>query len=379
MAELFYKILFHIITQNILCSNVSILQEAAYIPPGDKMKKWIGLILVCGMILALLLYSGETAEAMLRGLRLCGSNVIPALFPIMVGTRLLTALLRTLTLPKGFTRIWQRCFGVSSNCAYGFILSLLGSYPVGAAVITQLYESKAISKEDAERSLCFCNNSGPGFFLGVVGAIVLEDMSAGILLYVIHVISALLIAVFHGRKNEAAQMAMNTKAYDGPVWSLLLQAIQESCYAMLQICGMILFFSVLGSLAEKIGLFSLFRLLPVPMVESEALLRGMLELTGGIFLLKGSSAAMVFAAFLMGWGGLCVHFQAAALWRRAGLAPKGYYRSKLLQAFLSAGLAWPVLENKPVYSIIFIGTILVLRIILGKIRNHTGNTDRYAL
>ena len=71
---------------------------------------------------------------------------------------------------------------------------------------------------------------------------------------------------------------------------------------------------------------------------AEALACGALELSSGILLLSGPGAEAA-CALLMGWGGLCVHFQAMSLWQTAGLRPHGYFPAKLLHGLLSAVLA----------------------------------------
>ena len=70
---------------------------------------------------------------------------------------------------------------------------------------------------------------------------------------------------------------------------------------------------------------------------AEALACGALELSSGILLLSGPGAEAA-CALLMGWGGLCVHFQAMSLWQAAGLRPHGYFSAKLLHGLLSAAL-----------------------------------------
>lgn len=67
---------------------------------------------------------------------------------------------------------------------------------------------------------------------------------------------------------------------------------------------------------------------------AEALACGALELSSGILLLSGPGAEAA-CALLMGWGGLCVHFQAMSLWQTAGLRPHGYFSGK--------AAAWPAL------------------------------------
>lgn len=333
------------------------------------------------LILLIAVYSRSCTAAVIAGLRLCGSAVIPALFPMFVGTKLLTGLLKELQLPKGFLRLWQRLFGVSGVCSYGFLFGLLGGYPLGAAVISELYGGKSISKEDAEQSLRFCNNSGPGFFLAALGVTVLHSAKAGILLYIIHIISALLVGMLTAGKGSTSITTVRVLPESRSFGSRFIEAVQSSCAALLQICGLILFFSVFGALMQSLGFFQLLHYLPrfVTLREAEAIFRGLLEMSSGIFSLQDCPNAFVLAAFFMGWGGLCVHFQAAALWQQVGLSPKGYYSAKLLQGCLSAGMAWLLqYASQPLAIGICIalpGILLILRFF----RNYTGNPGKYAL
>ena len=52
--------------------------------------------------------------------------------------------------------------------------------------------------------------------------------------------------------------------------------------------------------------------------------------------------AAVLAAALMGWGGVCVHCQTAAVLEGSGLHMRGYLSAKAAQAVLSAALAVPI-------------------------------------
>ena len=77
---------------------------------------------------------------------------------------------------------------------------------------------------------------------------------------------------------------------------------------------------------------------------AEAILCALADLPTGIAAMAkiGEPAArFVLCAGAIGWGGLCVHMQAAGIWQAAGLAPRGYYRAKGLQTAISCALALP--------------------------------------
>lgn len=294
------------------------------------------LCLVFGLF-GLIVWSEASAEAARSALQVCALSVIPSLFPFFVLSKLLLSGGFRIPFPDRFA---ERCFGVSGACLSAFCVSVLGGYPAGAAAVTELYASGRISKEDAERSLCFCNNSGPAFFLAFIGATVLHDTAGGLTLYLIHVVSALLCGrLFCAR--SAAKLRVRRITADGvPKQKRLPEAVSESCAALLQISGLIVFFSVLLAVAEEIGIFRLLSCLPyVPVTEGKALLCGTMELSVGILRSADSRYAFALCAFLMGWGGFCVHTQAKALWQAVGLRPKRYLLSKLLHGLLSAVFA----------------------------------------
>ena len=252
----------------------------------------------------LLLAPQAAASGALQGLRACAARVIPALLPFFVVSRMLTAL--PLPTPgRRADRLFRALFGVRAACLPALLTGLLGGYPAGAAAVTELYRAGALSKAEAERALCFCNNSGPGFFAGLIGAAVLGDVRRGLILYGLHALSALLTGL------------------------------------LLQVSGLIVFFSSMLAVLRAAGLTAL-----LPNRLAEALACGALELSSGILLLSGPGAEAA-CALLMGWGGLCVHFQAMSLWQTAGLRPHGYFSAKLLHGLLSAVLALACFAPSP--------------------------------
>ena len=148
----------------------------------------------------LLLAPQAAASGALQGLRACAARVIPALLPFFVVSRMLTAL--PLPTPgRRADRLFRALFGVRAACLPALLTGLLGGYPAGAAAVTELYRAGALSKAEAERALCFCNNSGPGFFAGLIGAAVLGDVRRGLILYGLHALSALMTTTMQEMRN----------------------------------------------------------------------------------------------------------------------------------------------------------------------------------
>ncbi len=293
------------------------------------------ILLLLPLLLGLLLFPAEAADGAAQALRLCATSVIPALFPYMVLCRLLSARSR---LPAGLTQRlsgpMQRLFGVGGNVLSPLLLSYLGGYPIGVVSVCAQYRAGLLQRGEVERALRFCNNSGPAFFLGILGGQIFRDRRAGLLLYCIHILSGLLVGMATALPADDSNAIPPVSAQQRPGFgSALLSAIEESCAALLQICGLVLSFRVLLRLGAAVGLLSA---LPS---AAQAVLIGSLELTSGLLSLAPTRSAFVLAAFLMGWGGLCVQMQASSIYRPLGLHPRGCLLCKLLHGLLSAGIA----------------------------------------
>lgn len=278
-------------------------------------------------LILLIVFPEQAMEGAMEGLRLCGTRVIPSLFPFFVASRLIAS-----NMPRISWKGLNRLFGVSGNVLPALVLGFLGGYPVGVSTLTSLYRQSRISRQDAERAMSFCNNTGPGLFIGLIGGSIFGSTAASLALYFIHVISALTCGFFlsgDGR-NQVRQQSIPEKL---SVAKALSEAVAGAAQAMLQVCSFILLFSALS------GILCSFRYISRLPGTIKAVFMGTLEITKGLSMLDASKAGFVAAAALMGWGGLCVHMQAMTLWQEAGLQPKGYFRGKFLHALLSAAFA----------------------------------------
>lgn len=340
------------------------------------VKKLLTLFLLL-TALALAVYPSQAAEGALNGLRMCGTAIIPALLPFFVLTRLLSALLPPMRAGKRLSALFQQIFGVSADCLPALLLSWIGGYPVGVSTTVSLYETGTISRQDAERALCFCNNSGPAFFIAVIGARVLGSVRHGIILYLIHCLSALLVGAATARPSVSRVRLTRTVPEPLSAAQAFEHAVSSSCASLLQICALVILFSVLLQLLAALGLFRLLCALPLGLTaqELEALVCGALELSGGILRLHESMHAFVLCALFMGWGGLCVHLQALTMWQSAHLHPRGYFSSKLLHGVLSALLASAYAQKSALF-LLLASSVCAVCLIFRQLRQKKGGNPR---
>lgn len=290
----------------------------------------MGLALGLLAVMAGLLAASETAaQAVREGLALCGGSVIPALFPFLVVSRLFVATGSAAALGQLLAPLTRRMLGVSGPGGTAVLLGLLGGYPVGAQTAGELARTGAVSQQEGQRLLLFCNNCGPAFILGVAGLGCFGSLRAGGLLWAVHMLAALGIALVLPRRplppgRDAAGVRPPAFA------AAFVRSVRDAAGAMVQICGFVVFFlAALRLTARLTGL-------------SHPLLSGAVELTQGILALPATPTGFVWAAALLGWGGLSVHGQSAAVLSGTDLPLGPYLAAKAAQAALSALLAWPV-------------------------------------
>ena len=228
-----------------------------------------------------------------------------------------------------------------------FLLGLSGGYPLGAASVAALWRSGSIDRGEAEHLLMFCDNSGPAFAVGALGAGIFQSAGWGLALWGAHALSAALVGVFFRRKYRGASAAPLPKP-PMDFGTALGASVSAAAQTLLQIGAYVVFFSALlaslaalsfpdalaGELAFRTGAsLSFFR----------ALFTGMLELSSGIGAMAGlplTPESLALGAFLLSAGGLCVHWQAGAA--APGLNMRKRLGGKLLQGVFAAALMYGV-------------------------------------
>lgn len=307
---------------------------------------WSGLFLFAAFLLR---FPKAAADGALQGLILSFKTVIPALFPYFVLSNLFIRFGAAKLFAKPLQGILNRIFHLPGSCAPALILGFLGGYPIGAKTAAELYNEGLCSKADAASLLSFCSCAGPGFILGFVGSGIFRSTKAGMLLWAVHILSALLTGLLLRRKNTIPQNAKTAvPASSAPFSESFVSSLSSAVQSSLGICGTVVFFSVLLSLLHAAGLLS-------PLDDSallSALLCGALELTGGISRLPNTLSPLSAAAasFLLGWGGLCVHMQTLSVLTGSGIPVNRYFLGKALHGSIGAVLAY-LLFSRPGISL----------------------------
>lgn len=289
-----------------------------------------------------------SADAARSALNLCYFAIIPSLFPFFVFSKILIKADFCSILKKYTAFIFRPLFNVNGSGSLAFIIGILSGYPAGAYVVCELYTKGIITKNEAHRLLPFCNNSGPLFIIGTVGAVMLKNAKTGIFLYAIHIISALLVGLcfrFY-KKNEAnltwSKTSKETKeiSHFGKIFT---DSVSASVLSVLTICGFIVVSSCLFSVISPF--------LDIVFKNSAtcAIFKGIFEITlgindlSGIALDKGHSLILISA--LLGFGGICVFFQVTGALALTDLSAKTYFWGKIMQSAFSSLICYFSLKS----------------------------------
>ena len=294
--------------------------------------RWQILSCLClgGLLVWFLAGSGQVRAVMQEGLALCVRSVIPSLFPFMVVTSLLLSLgLGELAAPW-LAGLMEPLFRVPGAGSAALLLGLIGGYPTGAQTAAELYRGGLATRAEAERLLAFCNNSNPVFLISVLGAGVFGSVRAGVWLWLIHVLSALLTwLVFRGGGKSASRQGLTRRPPFRAVGfaEAFTGAVRSSLAGILSVCAFVVFFYVLAHPLTAMG------------GRLGAVLVAVLELFSLTPLLTADAFGFLLAAAAAGWGGLSVLCQTLAVLEGSGLRLRNCLLGKVVQSAFSLLLA----------------------------------------
>ena len=287
-------------------------------------------------LFAMILRNPEIAiRSVQTGLLLCARSAIPSLFPFMVLSELLTESGLSTFLGRTVGRPLSRPLSLSPEGACALILGLACGFPVGTRSALALYDNGSLSKEELERILCFCNVPSSAFLVSAIGISLYGNRRFGMILYGACIASSLLIGFVLAKrvkKDEPPRPApLSARKTLGA--STFTHAISTATSAMLSVCAYILFFSsVIGSLSYALAPFNLPQ-------EASTLFCGLLEMTSGTAAaatIPSPQTSAALCAFLVGFGGLSVHFQLISFCDGRKLNLTSYFLAKLTQGVLCA-------------------------------------------
>ncbi len=297
------------------------------------------------MFLLFLLFPAASAQGAKAGLNLCCSSVIPSLFPFMVLARMLTdsgVLVQDNFLTRGIARF----FHLSPAGVSVLLIGSVCGYPMGAKTAAGLCRRNVLSPSEAAYLMTFGNNGGPAFAVATVGIAYFQSALFGVKLLCCHLGASLVAGSFLRLFFQTPTLVpVSPKKEKISFSALLTGAIGDGFSSVLQVSGIVVFFSALFSVLKQAAAVALpFARWPF----GEVLLCGLLEMTSGLkqlaVLFSGDDLSLCFASFLFSFGGMSILCQTVSFLTPCGIKTAPCLWGKALCAVLSVLLSrlWAV-------------------------------------
>lgn len=143
----------------------------------------------------------ELSNAILLGIKLSASSIIPGLFPFFVISDYLSCNIESITSGR-LSLLFEKIFGLPRVGFASFILGSVCGFPLGIRSASELYENGKITKEECERLSVISNNPSLAFCVSVVGGGMLGDPLLGFVLYLSVLSSSIFLGLVLRKKRD---------------------------------------------------------------------------------------------------------------------------------------------------------------------------------
>lgn len=312
-----------------------------------KVKEIIYLAAAVIFLIMLIIFPYECSEGISKGLSYSCSVIIPSLFPYIVLSSFIMKSRADVYIGKVIKPVTKYLFNLPECAGTALIMSFIGGFPVGAKCTSLLYEKHSIDKKTAERMMRYCVCSGPAFMITAIGAVMLKNVNAGIILYVSQIISGILIGFFSGiaerskKNNETYEKIISeNKQNNGSIISYLIEASSDGASSVISMTSLILLFSLIENVIRKSGIYEIIAELlgkiGANTQTASVIVPVILEVTGGCHAVKNASLPLWYFSLCAGFGGMCVHFQIFEIIKNIPISRWKYIIYRCINSVLSS-------------------------------------------
>ena len=277
------------------------------------------------LIILLFLQPGIAHKGAVEGMRIFTTALLPYLLPYLVITQLF---IRSQNSFLKTTSKFKLYFNV-------YLLSAIGGFPSGAAVITSLKDLGTLNKNNASWLLAICHAPSPMFVIGFVGIEIFHAEIAGIkLLLIIHMVNLVFLLVFIILSPPIHENMHVQKVSDSP----FQESIKETYQILLLIGTTVIFFTTVSFIVFESVKEVLPNISPILLVFVASLF----EMTGGISLagemLSGSMFLSFIVASIIAFSEINIHMQIIVLAQKANIPIRKYILFRFLHMLIIPAL-----------------------------------------
>lgn len=300
------------------------------------------------LIILILSRPEATFQYAYEGLYQWAAKMVPTLFPFMMISSIMVYSGADLELGHMLSYGLKKIYKYSSYGLYAVFMGFFCGFPMGAKVVSELYEKGRISKTEADTLLAFCNNIGPAYFMGIILPILRACGYHNTLpflfgMYGIPAVYGIVMGRLHAAKKTAdTNTDLKRQIKPGPPPMHLAATLKKSCMDNTQ--SLI----ILGGYITFTNAFRIFLdMVPLP-ANSKNVLSSFLEIIGGVqavyttTLLPEQKIFWIMTALC--FGGVSCILQTSSFLEKSGLSIGHYLKHKLLITLISAAYYFMVIR-----------------------------------
>ncbi len=264
-------------------------------------------------------------------------KMVPTLFPFMMISSIMIYSGADIELGKLISCALKRVYRYSEYGLYAIFIGFFCGFPMGAKVVSELYENGKISKSEAQSLLGFCNNIGPAYFLGIILPVLKACGYDRIYLFIfgmygIPALYGIILSRIYSGSPDAARTERRT---DDNKPSMALPAIlKKACFentqSLILLGGYITFTNSFRILLDFIPFSS----------DIRSVISSFIEIIGGvqsIYLSSMTNSVKIFWIMTaLCFGGVSCILQAGAFLEKSKFSFAVYLKDKLVLTAISA-------------------------------------------
>lgn len=315
---------------------------------GIKSKQAAGLFWTAcalALVIAMIFHPKTVFEGATTGLKAWWNIVFPSLLPFFIASELLMSFGLVSFMGVLLEPVMRPIFNVPGCGSFVLCIGYTSGYPIGAMVTARLRSQRLCTRIEAERLMCFTNNSGPLFMIVAISVGMFGLPELGPVIAGSHYLANLTLGFFlrfYGR-GDRETLPLRSSPYGNilsraleelssawqkesrPLGKIIGDATRNSVNTLLNIGGFIILFAVIIRLLTEAGAISrLAEILGVALLPMgfsadimPALASGFFEITIGSKIASESMAPLpqqvAAVGMILAWSGLSVHAQVAAM------------------------------------------------------------------
>lgn len=284
------------------------------------------------LIIIILSKPEATFQYAYEGLYQWAAKMVPTLFPFMMISSIMVYSGADIELGHMLSHVLRKLYKYSSYGLYAIFMGFFCGFPMGAKVVSDLYDKEKISKSEADTLLAFCNNIGPAYFVGIIMPLLRECGYHNTLPFVFGMYGIPAVyGIVMGRGTPS--VSENHHVPDTPRTSLaatLKKSCVDNTQSLILLGGYITFTNAFRIVLD---------FMPIS-VDGKNILSSFLEIIGGVqaiyktALLPNQKVFWIMTALC--FGGVSCIMQTSSFLEKSGLSIGHYLKHKGITTLISA-------------------------------------------